>query len=131
VADKPTEGPQEPSLADVMAMQEQLLKAVQESSTPAEARENIEDELERQTDAGKIELTEEQRKSIAETTIAMLEERGAFGSASEEPPAEPVETPVEPPDGGGGAAEGEPASTEPSSDEPPVRRSLAERFQGR
>lgn len=130
----PETEPREPTMAELMAVMQATQKAIAEADTPAEAREDAPKAIKQEADKQGLELTEDQAKFVADTVITELENRGAFEHqpAAEGPPAPPApEVPAEGPP----AAEAPAAPPAPSADqppeEPPRRKSLAERFQGR
>lgn len=113
-------------------------KAAESGKTAEQAQADQEAAMKAKAAEGGIALSDEAATKIAETTIKMLEARGAFEQAT--PPA-----PATPPSSGEGseqpAAQGseasQPASEQPASSSPPAgeqrprKRTFAERFQGK
>jgi hypothetical protein len=113
--------------------------AAEQGQTPEQAQAATAEAMRAQAAKEGVALSDEDCNKIAETTIKLLEARGAFEQA---PPAGQTETPSTPPDGGSSSpatspseasSPAPPPSTPPAtpSEEPPRKRTFAERFQGK
>lgn len=140
------EASKQPTPAEMMAILEAATKAVDEANSKAEAQSEASDAAKEEAAAQGHQISKEEADVIAEAIITQFEARGAWkadeGSATGDgssggaeqtqvtspaapqtvPPAQPGAEPPQPP-----AADHPPEGVE----EPPVKKSLAERFQGK
>lgn len=119
----------EPSMAEIMAMAQAAMKKAEEADSKAEAQTGVTATVKEEADARGLELTEDQAKMIAAITIGELEKRGAFPDADGGEGGE-LETPPPPPAAEGEVAPPAPGGELPPAEEPPRKKSLAERFRG-
>jgi hypothetical protein len=110
--------------------------AAETGKTPAQAQAEQEAAMKAKAAEGNVAFSDEAAEKIAETTIKMLEARGAFEQAPSTPPQSPPPSEGAPPPASGG--EGSPPAPAPSApsptpagDEEPRKRTFAERFQGK
>lgn len=127
--------------AKLQALAEGANKTAEEAKTAAEARQDVKDNVIEEGEAQGLKVDEQTAELLANAVVSQLEARGAFGQAPADPPA-----PVAPgADGGAAGATGvapaptpepEPVPPAPNptgldDEQPPARKSLAERFQGK
>lgn len=123
------QGGEEPSMAEIMAMAKAAMEKAEEAETKAEGQREVKETVKEEAEARGLELTEEQAQMIAGITIAELEKRGAFPDAEGSGEGEGLETGAPPPPAGEQPA-APPAGEVPAGEEPPKKKSLAERFRG-
>jgi hypothetical protein len=139
----------EPTVAQAMEIAKAAMEAAQRAEEKSERRVDAEAAAAEEAEAQGVSLSTEQQEAIADMTVAKMEQLGAFGPPEGEGEgegegdalAQGVEAAAgSPQSGNGSGGEGAPAQQQPQpptggvegpADEPPVRKSLAERFQGR
>ncbi len=122
--------------AKLQQIAEQANKTAEEAKTAAEARAEVKETVKEEGEAQGLKVDEQTAELLANAVVSQLEARGAFGAPAE--PAAPAE-PVVPGEPAAPAAPVEPAAPaapapEPTGlgdEQPPKRKSLAERFQGK
>ncbi len=124
--------------AKLQAMAEQATKTAEEAKTLAEAKENVAEAVIEEGEAQGIKVDQATAEMIANVTISQMEARGAFGQAAEEPAAPPEVPPGEVAPAAPPVAEvppvpeaAPPVNPEDEAFQPPKKKTLAERFQGK
>lgn len=112
--------------------------AAEQGRTPEQAQAATEAAMREEADAQGVTITDEDINKIAEGTIKLLEARGAFEQAP--PPGQSAPPSSETPSGSTGSTEtpsdgsasgGSTPPSSPSTEQPPKKRTWAERFQGK
>jgi hypothetical protein len=123
--------PREPTAAEIMAIAEKASREAAEAKSIAEAHSGVKETVIEEGEAQGLAISDEDAQKIADTTIDTLKSLGAFENKPEAPAAPPAEGEEKPNEGE--APEGtQPAGPqEPAADEPPGKRTFAEKFMGR
>jgi hypothetical protein len=119
--------------AKLQALAESANQKAEEAKTAAEARQDVKQEVIDKGEKEGLKVDEQTAELLANAVVSQLEARGAFGAPAAEPEPDPSAAPP---------ATGAPAVPEPGPrpavppdptvvEEPPKKKSLAERFQGR
>lgn len=128
----------EPTLAEVQALAQKASETAMEAKTVAEAKQNVQTEVQKEADKQGLDLSDEDAKKIANALVTQLDSMGVFEEGNKEgdqnlptpaataPESSPQTTTAEPP-----TAPAPSADDTGKVDSAPKKRTFAERFMGR